>query len=338
MKNFETSINPIVNSYQMLLSDRMSELLSSRMYYQSGFDFFFLTKKKLQLLKERIEAAKFDIYHYSGSSREFLVMADDGRSIAKINLIEDTQFGTEPAYKMSYNSINVSTHEPNVVVDLINEMRDVPPSNMKVLNYYFSDGKLGCDEVLMDITPSINQLAYPYIPNINEYFDDYFSNQKSVLIFKGIPGTGKTNLIRNITAKYYKEDQPIYYTSSAHAIESDQLFGNFIKSPSQIIVFEDMDLHLTARNDGNITMYKLLATSDGYIKQPISSKKIIISTNIPNVRDFDEALMRKGRCHGLITFRKLNYAESCAFLESIGRSYDHLKTGSEYTLADLYND
>jgi ATP-dependent 26S proteasome regulatory subunit len=84
-------------------------------------------------------------------------------------------------------------------------------------------------------------------------------------------------------------------------------------------------------------MYSLLATSDGFIKNKDTNKKLIFTTNIPNKTEFDEALVREGRCYGVIDFRPLTYDESVAFLESINRDTSWLVKDTDYSLAQLYH-
>lgn len=330
----ETSNNPIVNAYQSVLSVLLHDVLTNANWYGSSFDYFYINKVGLTNLKKYIESKKYRIYHFSGSSKEFMVIADD--EIIKINYISDINDCVEPSYKMSYNAISKAAGDLKFA-KIIEKYSFIPPNKLKVYNYFYQEGKIVHNELLMDVSPTFNPLAYPYIKDSYSYFEDYFSNHRSVCIFRGKPGTGKTSLIRSLTAKYTPNETPVFYTNSDHAIESDSLFNEFMSSDAKTIVFEDMDLHLTARNDGNTTMYRLLAASDGFIKSPINSKKIIISTNIPNVKELDSALIRPGRCQGIIEFRPLTYDESCAFMESENKDYSWLENKKQYTLAELYN-
>lgn len=333
----ETSNNPIVNAYQSILSERLMHYFKQQNYYNSGFGYFYITKTNLHRMKHMLENSNYNIYHFSGSSKEFIYTNTDNSEIVKVNFINNLNDCVEESYKMSYNSISMSCERELSFISILNELSFVPPNKLKVYNYFYQEGKIVYKEILMDVSPKINPLAYPYIPNLEQHFEDYFNNERSVEIFKGPPGTGKTSLIRALTSKYTPTDTPVFYTNSDHAIESDQLFSEFLSSDAKTIIFEDMDLHLTARNDGNLTMYRLLAASDGFIKSPINSKKIIISTNIPNIREMDSALTRPGRCNAVKEFRALDYNESCAFMESIGKEYSWLDSNGKYTLADLYN-
>jgi len=58
-----------------------------------------------------------------------------------------------------------------------------------------------------------------------------------------------------------------------------------------------------------------LAVRDGL--GSVRDKKLIFSTNWPNVRDVDEALLRPGRCFAVVHFRPLTPAEGLALANSM---------------------
>ena len=117
------------------------------------------------------------------------------------------------------------------------------------------------------------------------------------------------------------------------------MFINFAMQPNAMMVLEDIDVHLSSRSDGNTFMYKLLGSSDGLIKN--TNRKIVISTNLPNVKDIDDALVRDGRCFATVEFKKLTYEQSVDFLQDVSpTNYNKLlETGKKasYTLAQLYS-
>jgi SpoVK/Ycf46/Vps4 family AAA+-type ATPase len=90
-------------------------------------------------------------------------------------------------------------------------------------------------------------------------------------------------------------------------------------------------------------MRQFLTLSDGIIRDP--GKKLIFSTNLPNIRDIDDALLRPGRCYDWIATRALSLEEASrlvAKLEPDGskhaRIVDILANGRkrEYVLAEIY--
>jgi ATP-dependent 26S proteasome regulatory subunit len=96
----------------------------------------------------------------------------------------------------------------------------------------------------------------------------------------------------------------------------DNLFANFIDDDSRFLVMEDADAFLQARADGNTIMHKFLNVSDGLISA--ADKKLVFSTNIPNIRDIDAALIRPGRCFDVMEFRALSIDEAQAVIRESG--------------------
>src|SRR5258708_22240109 len=48
------------------------------------------------------------------------------------------------------------------------------------------------------------------------------------------------------------------------------------------------------RANGNLHLHRFLAIADGVVRA--QGRKILFTTNLPNVGDIDEALLRPGRC------------------------------------------
>jgi ATP-dependent 26S proteasome regulatory subunit len=60
---------------------------------------------------------------------------------------------------------------------------------------------------------------------------------------------------------------------------------------------------LLARANGNVDLHRFLAVADGVVRA--QGRKIIFTTNLPNISDIDEALLRPGRCFASIRVRPL---------------------------------
>ena len=80
-------------------------------------------------------------------------------------------------------------------------------------------------------------------------------------------------------------------------------------------------------------MHKFLNVSDGLISA--ADKKLVFSTNLPNVRDIDSALLREGRCFDVLQFRPLTRKEALAVVEET-KSTRELGDGQEFTLAEIF--
>jgi hypothetical protein len=88
------------------------------------------------------------------------------------------------------------------------------------------------------------------------------------------------------------------YTCDKKALESDAIFVNFITGSHDAFVVEDADHILTPRANGNQDLHRFLAIADGVIRA--QGRKITFTTNLPNVGDLDDALVRPGRCFAAI--------------------------------------
>ena len=180
--------------------------------------------------------------------------------------------------------------------------------------------------------------AYPYL-DLEEISKNYLEGEEPIIVLLGPPGTGKTRLIRYILHSFCnRKDKNInvMVTSDQQIIEQGSLFINFIGSYQDVLVLEDIDYHLTARRDGNAAMYNFLSISNGLAIGHQKYKKIILSTNLPNVKNIDSALLRPGRCFGILETRLLYYDESKELLKKINISGE-LNPKKEYSLAELYN-
>jgi len=77
-----------------------------------------------------------------------------------------------------------------------------------------------------------------------------------------------------------------------------------------------------------------LLIADGVVRS--QGRKIIFSTNLPNVGDLDEALIRPGRCFARVHVRTLTGAEAQALAEELGSPGCALDAGRRHSLAEVY--
>lgn len=176
--------------------------------------------------------------------------------------------------------------------------------------------------------------AYPWITDktdsIDSYLNTYMKYDASVLILLGPPGTGKTSLIKHIVSNYGSAK----VTYSNTIIQSDYFFAEFMHdSETKFLIMEDADAFLKSRDDGNSIMHKFLNISDGLVST--SNKKIIFSTNLPSIRDIDEALIRPGRCFDILEFRKLTHKEAINVCNELDKDPSNLPNG-DVTLAEIF--
>ena len=153
--------------------------------------------------------------------------------------------------------------------------------------------------------------AYPTLKHgVSHFIESYLDSPEAVLVLQGPPGTGKTRLIRAILgAMSRRKDGEAHalYTGDMRALESDEIFVKFITGWEDAFVVEDADHLLKPRSEGNENLHRFLSIADGVIRA--QGRKIIFSTNLANVSDLDDALIRPGRCFAHIDVRKLQSDE-----------------------------
>lgn len=159
------------------------------------------------------------------------------------------------------------------------------------------------DEVLDEAYPTLGE-------PVSEFIQRYLRSGETVLILQGPPGTGKTRLVRSILGAMSRrkgDSSEVMYTADKRALENDEIFLDFITGAHEAFVIEDADHMLKARSDGNQDLHRFLAIADGVVRA--QGRKIIFTTNLPNIRDLDDALLRPGRCFEVVHTRLLGGEE-----------------------------
>ena len=146
----------------------------------------------------------------------------------------------------------------------------------------------------------------------------YLAAPEAVLLLLGPPGGGKTRLVREILAALTRrkgENAEVLYTTDKRALASDEMFVGFVTGSHDAFVIEDTDHLLKARTSGNEEMHRFLAIADGIARA--QKRKIIFTTNLPNITDVDPALIRPGRCYAVKYLRALELAEAIRLARKI---------------------
>jgi hypothetical protein len=190
------------------------------------------------------------------------------------------------------------------------------------------------EEVANDV---LRDAAYPEIKGgVQGFIERYLDAPETVLVLQGPPGTGKTRLIRGVLGAISRrkgEYAEVLYTGDMKALESDEIFVRFITGRHDAFVVEDADHLLKPRADGNPHLHRFLTIADGVVRS--QGRKIIFSTNLPNVGDLDDALIRPGRCFARINVRSLTSVEAHALAQEMGIPFD-AADGRKRSLAEIY--
>lgn len=197
------------------------------------------------------------------------------------------------------------------------------------------------EEIADDV---LHDQAYPNIRGrIADFIDRYLRATEAILVLQGPPGTGKTRLIRAILGELSKRkgtQAQAVYTGDRKVLEGDELFATFLTSNADALVIEDADHLLKPRVDGNDDLHRFLMIADGVVRA--QGRKIIFSTNLPNIGDLDDALIRPGRCFAHLNLRNLNHEEAQSLLAVLRKTAAVPSDSSEicaqrhYSLADIY--
>jgi hypothetical protein len=190
--------------------------------------------------------------------------------------------------------------------------------------------------------------AYPEIKGgVSDFIERYLAARETVLVLQGPPGTGKTRLIRAILGEMSRrkgEPARAMYTGDIKALAADEIYVKFITGEDDAFVIEDADHLLKPRADGNDHLHRFLTIADGVVRS--QGRKIIFSTNLPNIGDLDDALIRPGRCFARLHVRNLSIAEAQALAaemaagdeEKLSRGSRALTAGDSRhrSLAEIY--
>jgi hypothetical protein len=186
-------------------------------------------------------------------------------------------------------------------------------------HFLTSKGELESAEIEELADDRLFDSAYPEIPGgVHAFIDRYLDAEETVLIVQGPPGTGKTRLIRAILGAMSRRRSAqcrALYTGDTKCLENDEIFVKFITGWDDAFVVEDADHLLKPRAEGNEHLHRFLTIADGVVRA--QGRKIIFSTNLPNVGDLDDALIRPGRCFARLNIRELSHAEGLRIAEDL---------------------
>jgi hypothetical protein len=153
------------------------------------------------------------------------------------------------------------------------------------------------------------------------------NNKAGLIMLYGIPGTGKTSLVKSLINDN-RETNFIFVDTSVCESISDGLFLEFLQeNKDAVMVFEDCEKLLQSRKNGsNESIGTILNLTDGIIAESMRIK--FICTFNCNLEDVDEALLRKGRLSLKYEFKELSLEKTRAI---------YPEADKPMTLADAHN-
>jgi hypothetical protein len=186
-------------------------------------------------------------------------------------------------------------------------------------------------KVEVDINDNYNDDLVDLTPDIINFIND--KNRNGIVLFHGIPGSGKTTYLRYLIAN--TEAKFIYLPNNLFSNISDPHFISFISSyPNSIIVLEDCEELIKSRDQQNDTsgITNMLNLGDGLLGDALQLK--LICTFNCDLSKIDAAIMRKGRLVYRYEFDKLELDKTNRLFTKLGIEY---ASKEKMTLTDIFN-
>ena len=240
-------------------------------------------------------------------------------------------------YNILYDT-KINFSEIKEILTVIKEIEEVKISQPKFsMVIQHSNGGFGLksfdfDHLEIDLHTNYNDdfLKVHYI--ISDFIKN--DNETGIVLLHGKYGTGKTNYLRNLISN---SDKLFIFLPNelVDAIASPRFLPFISDHKNSVIVLEDCDDLLKPRqssNGKNQGIVNLLNLSDGLLGNALSLK--VVCTFNSNLKNIDEAILRKGRLVARYEFQELSTEKSQILSDKLGFK-NELK--EPMTLADIYN-
>jgi hypothetical protein len=158
-------------------------------------------------------------------------------------------------------------------------------------------------------------------------------NKNGLILFHGIPGTGKSTYIRYLI--HCQSKRVIFMpTGIARNLESPELISLLIENPNSVLVIEDAEDLLTSRETNlNSGISMLLNLTDGLLGESLGIQ--VICTFNTKIENIDKALLRKGRLMAMYDFKPLAAQKANDLLRELNAHKPY--TDQPMTLAEIFN-
>ncbi len=157
-----------------------------------------------------------------------------------------------------------------------------------------------------------------------------------LILLDGLPGTGKTSIIKHFISIGSKLEKKLVVVPSAFAsVLSEPSFLSFAATSLQdsILILEDAETALGSRDgSNNPSVSNILNLSNGILGD-VLSVKIVATLNTKD--NIDKALLRPGRLVASYSFGKLVKDKAKKLFENLGGNPSEIE--EDTVLAELYN-
>jgi len=185
----------------------------------------------------------------------------------------------------------------------------------------------------LDIQTNYNDDFLPVHETINDFLKN--NNSNGLVLLHGKYGTGKTTYIRYLMSSINKRFVflPLHLMD---AMSSPNFLPFISKHKDSILILEDCEDLLKPRNQGNTnnnSLVNLLNMGDGLLSDAFSFK--IICTFNANIRQIDQAILRKGRLVARYEFGELELPKVKSLWTKLEKEGEPAK---QMVLAEIYNN
>ena len=178
------------------------------------------------------------------------------------------------------------------------------------------------------------------------YNDDFFeihsrvknaltNDNKGVVLFHGIAGSGKTNYIKWLTSQIPNKKFIFVPTTMIGSLTDPAFISLLIGNKNSVLVLEDCENYIaerTAFNSNTDVVSSILNIADGMLSDVLECQ--LICTFNSDISKIDSALLRKGRLIAEYKFKELTVEKCNKYLQSTDRDFI---VDKPYSLAELTN-
>lgn len=237
-----------------------------------------------------------------------------------------------------------------------------PPDTSSIENIaevlFWAWGGDGVRSWYKDISvPIFNSMKFNYgvdtkndLKNLIQIIPDNSNNLGKLILWQGVPGTGKTWALRALLEAWkpwcnfhYIVDADAFFNISAYFTAvfmggGPESVGS-LKKQWNLLILEDAGEYVTQgahlTSGGGQSLAKLLNVTDGLIGQGL--KFFIIITTNTEINKLEVSASRPGRLLSRIQFGTMSLPEAEIWAKENCVAIENLGGKSQYTLAELYN-
>ena len=161
------------------------------------------------------------------------------------------------------------------------------------------------------------------------------NDNKGVVLFHGIAGSGKTNYIKWLTSQIPNKKFIFVPTTMIGSLTDPAFISLLIGNKNSVLVLEDCENYIaerTAFNSNTDVVSSILNIADGMLSDVLECQ--LICTFNSDISKIDSALLRKGRLIAEYKFKELTVEKCNKYLQSTDRDF---RVDKPYSLAELTN-